>query len=233
VGSDTDIISADGRLRIHVPRGAVWSEGIALLLQSNEREPALFARTGEPLVTGNSPAGDALSPAYWIDVPGLVPGRKSTVTIEWAAGQIGPGEMPALWTSDGQRWTPQLTTVDLSARQASVTVEEFGLFQLRSEGGEPSGEEGDLTLESAYPNPFNPSTRIAFRLPRADHVRLVVMNTRGQTVQVLAEGAFPAGRHSVTWHGDDHDGHPVASGIYLYVLETSSGRLSRKMTLLR
>ncbi|MFC1628842.1 M6 family metalloprotease domain-containing protein, partial [Gemmatimonadota bacterium] len=233
MGSDTDIISADGRLRIHIPRGAVWSEGTALLLQSNESEPVLFAKTGKPRATVNPPAGDALSPAYWIDVPGLVPGRKSTVTIEWTPGAVGPGEMPALWISDGQRWTPQPTTVDLSTRQASAAVEEFGLFQLRSEGGEPSGDEGDLTLESAYPNPFNPSTRIAFRLPRADHVRLVVMNTRGQTVQVLAEGAFPAGRHAVTWQGDDQDGRPVASGIYLYVLETSSGRLSRKMTLLR
>lgn len=233
VGSDTDIISADGRLRIHVPRGAVWRDCVALLLDSRDREPALFARAGEPLSTGRSPAGIALSPAYWIDVPDLVPGRKSTVTIEWVSGTVGPGEMPALWTQNGERWTPQTTTVDLSARRASITVEDFGLFQLRSEGGEPTDDDGTPGLEPAYPNPFNPDTRIAFRLPRADHVRLVVMNTRGQTVRVLAEGAFPAGRHAVTWRGDDHDGHPVSSGIYLYVLETSSGRLSRKMTLLR
>ncbi|MFC1499497.1 M6 family metalloprotease domain-containing protein [Candidatus Zixiibacteriota bacterium] len=233
VGSDADISSADGRLQIHIPRGAVWSDGTALLLQSNEREPALLTKSGVLPAAGNDLPGSALSPVYWIDVPDLVPGRMSRVTIEWTAGAVGPGEMPALWTSLGGEWIPQSTAVDLSTRQASAAIERFGFLQLRTEGGELSEDPGDLTLESAYPNPFNPSTRIAFRLPRADHVRLVVMNTRGQTVQVLAEGTFPAGRHTVTWRGDDHNGHQVASGIYLYILETSSGRLSRKMTLLR
>ncbi len=141
--------------------------------------------------------------------------------------------MPAIWTFNGEEWIALATTVDLSASRASVQVEEFGLFQLRSEGGEAGSGDNLLVLEPAWPNPFNPSTRIAFRLPAGDHVRLSVMNTRGQTVRVLADNTFPAGRHAVTWQGDDRHGNRVASGIYLYVLETSSGRLSRKVTLLR
>ncbi len=233
VGADNELLSTGGQLRVLIPRGGLWRDGIALLLESSDREPMLFARAGRPAAPADVPTGEALSPTWWIDVPDLVPGRKSTVTITWVPGAVGAGEMPAIWTFDGEEWTSLPTTVDLSASSASVQVEKFGLFQLRSEGGESAAGNDLLELEPAWPNPFNPSTRIAFRLPAADHVRLLIMNTRGQTVRILADDMFPAGRHAVTWQGDDRHGNQVASGIYLYVLETSSGRLSRKVTLLR
>lgn len=213
-GAATSLKSADGRFTVHIPAGSVWREQTALLLQGPEPETEL-------------------SPSYWLDIPDRVPGRKVLVTIEWPAGAFDRGEVPVIWRKAGGEWTALSTAVDLSARTASVQVEELGVFQLREGGAGVSLQQGPLELRPAYPNPFNPSTRIEFTLPEPGLIRLTVLNTRGQTVRVLAEGNHAAGRHQVTWDGRDSAGNRAATGIYLYVLETPWGVRSRKMTLIR
>jgi hypothetical protein len=89
------------------------------------------------------------------------------------------------------------------------------------------------SLEQNYPNPFNPETRISFALSSAGNVRLAVYNVLGEEIVTLAEGAYPAGGHSVTWRGNDRYGQTVASGIYLYRLEAASMVLTRKMMLVK
>ncbi len=63
-----------------------------------------------------------------------------------------------------------------------------------------------LVLDSNYPNPFNPTTQINFGLPAAAHVRLQIMNIRGQTVRVLVNEEKPAGWHTMTWDGKNESG---------------------------
>ena len=43
----------------------------------------------------------------------------------------------------------------------------------------------DIVLENAYPNPFNPSTRIAFSVPSGMHVDLSIYDTNGRLVEQL------------------------------------------------
>jgi flagellar hook assembly protein FlgD len=49
-------------------------------------------------------------------------------------------------------------------------------------------------------------------------VSLVVFNTLGQEVRVLAEGQLQAGSHKVNWDVRDASGQAVATGTYLYQL---------------
>ena len=79
-----------------------------------------------------------------------------------------------------------------------------------------------------YPNPFNPSTQIQFGLPQDGNIRLVVFNLLGHQVQVLAEGRYKAGLHTVIFEGAN-----LTSGVYLYRVETATQRLTGKMQLLR
>ena len=100
---------------------------------------------------------------------------------------------------------------------------------------EPEGKQTphDFALYSAYPNPFNPSTTIAYDLPQAGPVALVVYDLRGREVTRLAEGRHEAGYHQVTWAGRDAAGREVPTGIYIARLNTPGYTKSIKMLLLK
>lgn len=88
-------------------------------------------------------------------------------------------------------------------------------------------------LYQNYPNPFNPSTTIAFSLNSANKVKLTVYNIVGQKIITLVDGMLEAGEHKVDWNGTNEFNQPVASGIYLYRLETTNNSSSKKMMLLK
>jgi hypothetical protein len=100
------------------------------------------------------------------------------------------------------------------------------------------GEGGAAMLPGAqlnqnFPNPFNPSTVISYSLKRDGRVRLDVFNLLGQHVRTVSDGWNSAGTNSVIWDGTDSRGQSVASGIYMYRLETTQGSITRKMALIR
>lgn len=88
-------------------------------------------------------------------------------------------------------------------------------------------------LEPAAPNPFNPTTSIAFDLPRDDRVILTVYSAAGRRVAELLHETLPAGRHEVVWNGRDASGGAAASGVYFLRLETSGGVETRRAVLLK
>jgi hypothetical protein len=76
-----------------------------------------------------------------------------------------------------------------------------------------------FVLFGNYPNPFNPSTNIRFRLPADATVRLVVYNILGQRIKTLFDGDITAGTHTVTWDGTGENGKPAPSGVYFYGIQ--------------
>lgn len=89
----------------------------------------------------------------------------------------------------------------------------------------------EVTLLGNFPNPFNPATTIAFDLPQAMSVRLRVFDLRGRLVKTLVDETREAGRQEIIWNGTNASGSPVASGIYLYQLDTPEGSRTGRMTL--
>ncbi len=88
-------------------------------------------------------------------------------------------------------------------------------------------------LHQNVPNPFSPQTRIDFDLDQADNVSVTVYDVRGRRVATLLEGRLGSGPHSATWDGRSADGRSVSSGVYWSVLQTSTGKESRRMVLIR
>jgi hypothetical protein len=82
------------------------------------------------------------------------------------------------------------------------------------------------------PNPFHPSTRIAFEVPAPCHARLAIYDVTGGLVDVLLDGRVEAGYGTVVWQGMDRSGRPVAPGVYLARLETGGRCSTRKLVLL-
>ncbi len=83
-------------------------------------------------------------------------------------------------------------------------------------------------LDQNAPNPFNPSTRIRFGMPREGRVRLAIYNLRGQLVEQLLDASLPAGEHEEVWQP-----RGLASGVYLYVLQGQDFQQTRRLTLLK
>jgi len=91
----------------------------------------------------------------------------------------------------------------------------------------------EYALLSNYPNPFNPSTSIAYELSTAGIVELGVFDMLGQQVASLVDGYVDAGSHNAVWNSVDFNGNEVSSGIYILKLTTSNQIVSNKITLLR
>jgi len=91
-----------------------------------------------------------------------------------------------------------------------------------------------LALGQNSPNPFNPTTRLAFNVPAGGEMTtLRIYNVRGQVVRTLVDGVLEPGPHSVVWDGRSDAGASLASGVYFSRIQTGSESVSRKMTLLK
>ncbi len=88
-------------------------------------------------------------------------------------------------------------------------------------------------LAQNSPNPFNPTTKIAYALAAAGRVSLKVYDERGRLVRDLLSATRPAGEHEIVWDGADDRGRRVSSGAYFYVLRTDDEELIRKMTMVK
>jgi hypothetical protein len=68
----------------------------------------------------------------------------------------------------------------------------------------------------SYPNPFNPSTKIAYSMPQRGKLSIKIYNLRGELVCTLIDEAVAAGDDFVVWDGSDGNDQAVASGVYFY-----------------
>ena len=94
------------------------------------------------------------------------------------------------------------------------------------------GHEDDLPktvrLEPNVPNPFNPSTKVAYWIPDKRHVRLSVFDILGREVAVLVDEQKNAGNYTVTWFAQN-----VSSGVYICRLSAGDEGRTRRIQLLR
>ncbi len=93
-----------------------------------------------------------------------------------------------------------------------------------------------FALAQNFPNPFNPSTKIGYRVPLEggnQAVSLVVYDQLGRKVRTLVSNSQGPGTYEVEWNGLDDQGSAVGSGIYFYQLTTADLSETRKMLLVR
>jgi hypothetical protein len=81
---------------------------------------------------------------------------------------------------------------------------------------------------SAFPNPFNPTTEIAFSLPEAGPVKLEVFDVVGRYVMTLQNGFMSAGEHVAVL-----DGWKLSAGIHFARLSTTHRQATIKLLLIK
>jgi len=106
------------------------------------------------------------------------------------------------------------------------------LDPLSAEDGEDALP-SDIELAQNFPNPFNPTTVIGYRVGTQDlaslhQVRLSVYDLLGREVAVLVDGMQAAGAYTVTF-----DATTLASGVYVYTLRAGDRVVTKKMILMK
>ncbi len=85
-----------------------------------------------------------------------------------------------------------------------------------------------FALSQNFPNPFNPTTKIKFDVPRNGNVLLEVYNNLGQVVKTLHNGYTNAGYYETNF-----DGSGLTSGIYYYKMTSQDFVQTKKMILVK
>jgi len=83
-------------------------------------------------------------------------------------------------------------------------------------------------LYPAYPNPFNPETKINFEMQQGGNVEILVYNTLGQMIEKSVNGYRSAGSHSVSFSGNS-----LPSGFYFIVMKTGTFEMTQRILLMR
>jgi hypothetical protein len=85
-----------------------------------------------------------------------------------------------------------------------------------------------ISISSAYPNPFNPSTSFDINVGNAGEVSVMVYNVNGQVVDMVHEGPMDAGIYSMTWNASD-----LSSGMYIIKANNADVTVSQKVMLIK
>ncbi len=108
------------------------------------------------------------------------------------------------------------------------SAETAGILALTAVKERPGNLPVKFTLDQNYPNPFNPTTVINYSLPKNGFVTLKVYNVLGQEVANLFSGVQRAGNYQATF-----DGGKLASGVYIYRLQSGNVSVTKKMILMK
>lgn len=79
-----------------------------------------------------------------------------------------------------------------------------------------------------FPNPFNPSTVISFKLAEQTNVELKIYDILGNEIATLVNESKPAGSYEVEWNASN-----LPSGVYIYNLRAGTNVQMKKMLLLK
>jgi hypothetical protein len=137
------------------------------------------------------------------------------------------------WTMHGASiYLPEENSVELNDAEIQTY---YGLFATEvSTDIDPTRAQPDnFVLFQNYPNPFNPTTQIKINIQYSEQVELSIYDLLGKKVNTLVNNQIPSGLHTIIWNGTDGNGNKMSSGLYYYVLETTTEKSVRKMLLIK
>ncbi len=114
----------------------------------------------------------------------------------------------------------------LTNRQGTITIETpiSGLHLNKGTVEVPL----EYSLSSAYPNPFNPITTIAYSIKVEGHVTLTVYDLMGRAVETLVNTVQPYGKYQVSWNATNY-----SSGVYFVKLVSGDYQRVQKLMLVK
>ena len=155
---------------------------------------------------------------------GFQPGRRYYQFI-WPESHVPGGE--TVWPSNYELATVDWVPSDLP----SETPPDFDLDL--GVGERNMANPSSWYLESNYPNPFNPSTTLTYRVGAIERVTITVYSVLGRKVRTLVDSPQSPGVYKTIWDGRDASGRELASGVYFVRMSSASFTQARKIALIR
>ncbi|MBN1482393.1 T9SS C-terminal target domain-containing protein [candidate division KSB1 bacterium] len=124
----------------------------------------------------------------------------------------------------------RISAVDLSGNESDYSDQVCALatdLQKPDDAAIPS----DYVFYPNYPNPFNTTTALAYSIPRACEVCLLIFDAAGKKVRTLVESRQNKGLYRVLWDGAHDSGEMVSTGVYLVSFKTQDCHIVRKIVL--
>ncbi|MBT7377492.1 MAG: T9SS type A sorting domain-containing protein, partial [Candidatus Marinimicrobia bacterium] len=178
---------------------------------------------GEPIEMGDwviaTHNGDLVGARQWIgpftDIPVMgIDGQIET------AEYVGVGDSPEFWV------IKESSGAQIKIQGEIQSWQNNELYFLNTMVATTIPDE--FILLSAYPNPFNPQTRIEFGLNLSTHVQVAIYDISGREIETLAHGSFEVGFHEIEWNGEHHP-----SGVYFVSIYTELGSRTQKLMLIK
>ncbi len=91
----------------------------------------------------------------------------------------------------------------------------------------------EFVIEKAYPNPFNPTTRIRYGISTLTPVNVVIYDIAGRLIADYKIREKTPGWHEFTWQGTDSHGQQVSTGMYLITMRVGEHFQKQKVTFLK
>ena len=197
--------------------------------------------------TGAPPAQDTTPPEC--EIVSITPGPPTTLRVRTRDGGSGLASITVRQDKNATVTVPTFTpgvqtNVFVTAEKVDERRRSTVVLEVKDVAGNTTTCDPVVTTVSSevpeafdlapnYPNPFNPTTRIAFKLAEASDLRLAVYDALGREVALLVSDQMEAGSYEVEWEGTDASGRVLPSGVYLYRMEAGSFSQSRTMTLVK
>ncbi|MGA7305574.1 MAG: T9SS type A sorting domain-containing protein [Rhodothermales bacterium] len=170
------------------------------------------------------------------------PAEPSGIVASYYAGDADPPALDDGLTGDRTDPEVNLSPFDFSYSDATMAyvsstlgepLGDLNWFDMTPSANEPGVDVPKaFRLIGNYPNPFNPSTTIAFELDNAAEVGLRIFDVMGREVMSVDPTLMAAGEGSILLRADH-----LASGLYMYRLDARTASktltLTGHMTLLK
>lgn len=150
--------------------------------------------------------------------------RFKPTPVSGAGGQGNMGDNLGITSGNGKLYPVWMAnyTGKFQTWSAIVDYTTIGVQQIGNEIPK------SYSLYQNYPNPFNPETKIKFQVPENGYVKIVIYNSAGKEIAILADQSLMAGMYETNWNAAE-----FPSGIYFYTLISNRFTETRKMVLVK
>ena len=184
--------------------------------------------------------------SYELDIGNLLDAHYHSENDIWAVGQVGEGFKVLHSDNGGDTFvtdfmiedTVFIYPYDIQLMDDVIYIFSTNRILKKNISGTVNTTPDDMlpsevSIDNIYPNPFNPTTTIAFDVPEETHITFTIYDVMGRVVKELINENIQAGTHRVLWNGTNDNGQPIPSGMYFCQLKSDDYLETMKLVLLK